>query len=150
MKMNAFKTTTDWNGNVVSIPEKNTQQDTTPLHFMHNRMKEINSEPVGERLSKTQYANLMQIKTYAKQLKMQMKLADLEQQLLKLQSEDLSPAEMAEKLSLVESKIDEVVSMARSATKANPQQFDSADMQDKASSAFKGKGFVNRPASAKA
>ena len=40
--------------------------------------------------------------------------------------------------------------MARSATKANPQQFDSADVQDKASSAFKGKGFVNRSSPAKA
>ena len=86
------------------------------LTKMKNRVTEINDEPVGERLSKDQYSSLMQIRTYAKELKMQMKLASLESQICDLQKANLKPAELVLKITDIESEIESILSTARSST----------------------------------
>jgi hypothetical protein len=104
----------DWNGNVVS-----SKDSMKTLTKMKNRANEITDEPVGEYLSKDQYSNLMQIRTYTRQLKMQTKLANLESQIREAEKANLPPAELIVKLSDIESEIESILSMARSSKPDN-------------------------------
>lgn len=101
----------DWNGNVVS-----SKDSMKTLTKMKNRANEITDESIGECLSDDQYSSLMKIRTYARQLKIKAKLANLESQIREAEKANLSPTELIVKLSSIENEIESILSMPRSSS----------------------------------
>jgi len=96
--------------------------------MMLNKISEINNEPIGKTLSKSQYANLMQIRSQAREMKIDSALHALENQLKSMRAQTLLPHEILEKIPAVEKSIETILNTARS---SKPNQTNHQNTHDK-------------------
>lgn len=101
-----------------------------PAEFttMITKVGEITNEPIGKTLSKGQYANLMQIRSQVRELKIASALHTLTNQLNAMQAQKLSPCETLEQISVVETSIETILNTARA---SKPNQTNHQNIHDK-------------------
>ncbi len=93
------------------------------INLMLEKLDGVLSHPIGETLQKSeQYAPLKQISSLVKKLKIEAGLKSIKNQLVTIHAQGLTAHEMFEKMSLVETQIEEIFSTARGSMKDKPEQ----------------------------